>query len=323
MAAGRDALAKMLEEAGWIRRLAGGLAAGDGDDVAQDAWLVALGSPPSTDEPVRPWFAAVIRRLAHTRRRSAARRQERERAEALAAAAVTAKDPGAADAGELLRVIGELVGELDEPYRSTILYRYYEGLSSSDISARLNVPAGTVRWRLKEAIAKLRARLDERTSGGRAAWMGLLVSLPASKLVAKGASPMIAALKLGAAASILIGGAVAVHFKTRPHASAPAVVVAQAAPAPAQHDDAPSLQAAQDAYVAGNFDEAIDLARKAMQAGAEPKKGFRIVGASNCFLKNAAGAHEAYDQLDPKGRTFIRYVCRNNEVELPDGKPVM
>ena len=47
--------------------------------------------------------------------------------------------------------------ELDEPYRTTLLLRYGEMLSSVEIARRQQVPAGTVRWRLKSAVDRLRA----------------------------------------------------------------------------------------------------------------------------------------------------------------------
>jgi hypothetical protein len=46
-----------------------------------------------------------------------------------------------------------------------VTLRYLEGLSAAQIARRERIPAGTVRWRLKEGLDRLRARLD-RTSGG-------------------------------------------------------------------------------------------------------------------------------------------------------------
>ena len=44
---------------------------------------------------------------------------------------------------------------LDEPYRTVILLRFYEGLSSAEISRREGIPAGTIRWRLKQGLKEL------------------------------------------------------------------------------------------------------------------------------------------------------------------------
>src|SRR5213075_1521425 len=72
---------------------------------------------------------------------------------------------------ELQQGLARLVAELDEPYRSTILLRFAEGLTPSQIARRLSIPAGTVRWRLKEALARLRSELDRMHKGDRRAWM--------------------------------------------------------------------------------------------------------------------------------------------------------
>src|SRR5207344_2472014 len=63
-------------------------------------------------------------------------------------------------AAEVQTRLARAVLELDEPYRSTVLYRFHEGLEASEIAARLGVPVETVRTRLKRAIEKLRERMD-------------------------------------------------------------------------------------------------------------------------------------------------------------------
>src|SRR6185436_7107507 len=94
--------------------------------------------------------------------------------------AVGAEEEAVTDPEELLarhqalRVVAELVAELDEPFRSTILLCYGEGLEPSEVARRLGVPAGTVRWRLKRALDLLRERLDARHDGDRRRWVLLL-----------------------------------------------------------------------------------------------------------------------------------------------------
>src|SRR5438046_669887 len=61
---------------------------------------------------------------------------------------------------QLQRRLATLVWELEEPYRSTILMRFYEDMASPEIAAKVGVPAGTVRWRLSEGVRRLRAGLD-------------------------------------------------------------------------------------------------------------------------------------------------------------------
>ena len=107
-------------------------------------------------------FRRIARNLVVSRRR---RRHRSAGREAVAGALLTV---GAATPGELLeraqmhRLIVELVLALEEPVRGTVLARYFDGRASSDIARDIGVPAGTVRWRLKQGLDQLRSRLAER-----------------------------------------------------------------------------------------------------------------------------------------------------------------
>jgi AcrR family transcriptional regulator len=70
------------------------------------------------------------------------------------------------------RRITELVLALDEPFRSTLLLRYYEGRTAAQIARAAEVPPGTVRWRLKTGLDRVRAELDR---GEDRRWRALLV----------------------------------------------------------------------------------------------------------------------------------------------------
>src|SRR5262249_29499559 len=113
---------------------------------------------------------------------------------------------------ELQQLLGRLVGELDEPFRSTILLRFAEDLTPTQIARRLAIPASTVRWRLKEALARLRAQLDALHRGDRRAWLAALAPLAmpraASKPVVPLAIPAVGAAVAGALACVVwtVGG---------------------------------------------------------------------------------------------------------------------
>ncbi len=165
---------ELLRHAAWIRRLARGLVA-DGataDDLVQEAYVAALRRPPAQRGSLRPWLARVVRNAAAQRARSGARRAAREeRAERPSSV------PGPEDWAQRLeteRRLTAALAELAEPFRSTLMLRYYEGLTSVEIAARDGVPAGTVRWRQKRALELLRERLDD-AFGDRSTWsLGLL-----------------------------------------------------------------------------------------------------------------------------------------------------
>jgi RNA polymerase sigma-70 factor (ECF subfamily) len=331
-----DLAAALLSEAGWVRRVAARMVrdGSSADDVAQDAWVLALKQRPDASMTLRGWLTEVMRRLAHTRARAEARRRARELSDE------TSDAPGAdrlLEKAELLHRIGQMVGELDEPYRSTVLWRYFEGASAAEIARRDGVPAGTVRWRLKVALDQLRARLGREVDRDRALRAlvpiggtggGLMV--PALKL----AIPALKVAAIGVVAAAGVGATVVVvqHSRAAPAVdAAPAVAAAPAVgpPPSTRASDDPSagaegdnlLQRAQDAYIHGEFDDAIELAKQARAQ--DPAKAARIMGASSCFKGDAAGATDAWHALDDHGRKFIEYVCKRNDVTLPTGDPVL
>lgn len=92
----------------------------------------------------------------------------------------------------------------------------------------------------------------------------------------------------------------------------PASDEASSTPSPAAEK---LLQDAQDAYVHGQYANAIETARKA--AKSEPLKAWRIIGAASCFLKDRNGAMSAWNKLGPQERSFLKYVCSRNAITVP------
>lgn len=149
----------LLAHADWLRRLATHVARGaDADELIQDTWIAALRSPPDGDRPPRPWLAEVLRNFARRRGNVEQRRRSAE----VASPGLVPSAEEILERAEAQRILAELVVALPEPYRGTVMLRYYDGLSSAAIAAAQGVPAGTVRWRLKEALDRLRAGLDAR-----------------------------------------------------------------------------------------------------------------------------------------------------------------
>jgi RNA polymerase sigma factor (sigma-70 family) len=175
---------QLLAHADWLSALATRLVRdGDADDVLQETWMAALSShPPLEEGSARAWLSTVARNFARRRWRVTAARQRREQVVVEAPSEAPASSPE-----ELLlraqqqRTLADLVLALDEPFRGTIVMRYYEGKSAADIARALAIPAGTVRWRLKEAVDRLRARLDAQHDGDRERWRGIVgaLALPA------------------------------------------------------------------------------------------------------------------------------------------------
>ena len=87
------------------------------------------------------------------------------------------------------------------------------------------------------------------------------------------------------------------------------------APKPAADTDG-MIKDAMSEYVNGNYQKAIELARKANASGNNPK-AWRIIGASFCFQKNHDEAAKAWNHLGAMDRQFIKYVCDRNQIKLP------
>ena len=194
----------LLAHAAWIRALARGLV-GDSDtadDLVQDTWVAALRRRPGTDRPLRPWLARVVVNFARQRARreaAAPRRSPRDPAE-------LPSDEELATRAELQSKLVRCVLELREPYRSTVLLRYYEGLPAVEIARRQGLPDATVRSRLRRALRELRQRLDHLQEGGRRAWSLAFAPLVADRaLVASSLLQGAIAMKAGWKAGIAVG----------------------------------------------------------------------------------------------------------------------
>ncbi len=231
----------LLEHATWLRRLAAGIV-GDSaraDDVVQDTWVAALSRPPSLDRPVRPWLVRVLRNAARFRWRSDVNRSSREEAVAALGEQATPTSEELLARHELQQLLARLVGELDEPFRGTILLCYAEGLAPTQIARRLGIPASTVRWRLREGLEQLRRGLDLAHEGDRKAWLLALAPIalwPRTSHAAPGS-----ALAIGTAVAAVVLIVVATRSSNDAH---PTLVSARAAlPARPAHDIAPVITA--------------------------------------------------------------------------------
>ena len=165
----------LLAHRTWIRRLARNLCADhdEAEDLAQASWAtMAEGTPGSV---TKPWLGTVVRNLWRKRHLATARRQRRE-ADFSDQLSPVPTPESLVSSVEVERRLATLVLQLREPYRQTVLLRYFEGQSASEIAAGLGVPAGTVRWRLKVGLEKLRRLLDE-DHGDRSSWLSALAVL--------------------------------------------------------------------------------------------------------------------------------------------------
>lgn len=166
----------LLGQASWLRGLVRSLIedAARVDDVCQATLLQAWQHRPETTRNLRPWLAQVARNLSRRLRSREGQRATRE-----SRAAGPERSPSAAEVVERVEwqqaVVGLVMG-LEEPYRSTVLLRFWEGASPREVARRMGVPVETVRTRIRRGLAMLRMQLDRRFSE-RGAWVTALLPL--------------------------------------------------------------------------------------------------------------------------------------------------
>lgn len=251
----------LLEHSSWIRGLATQLASdpATADDLVQKTWLAALQRPPdSSRDPrsLRRWLAAVLRNFAHQEHRGAGRRGVHESRAALPSALPSTLDVVAR--ASVQREVVHAVLALDEPYRTTILLRFFDGLPPRTIAKQMRVPVDTVRTRVARGLARLRQLLDEGRDGDRTAWLAALVpflghpsSLVPNSLGTPGAPSALGATLVNAkiqiaAAVVVLGGALTLYLATRPDIEVtgiapPVVSAAGAAPVPSPESSSSTL----------------------------------------------------------------------------------
>lgn len=163
-------LENLLIHADWVRALARSLVRdpATADDVAQEVWRAALERPPAHDSNPRGWLASVARNAARALKRGDRRRDDRERksarSEALPSTARLVEE------ASLSRELAAVVIQLDEPYRTTLLLRWYREMDADAIAKAQGLSRETVRTRLRRGLEMLREKLDA-SHGGREAWL--------------------------------------------------------------------------------------------------------------------------------------------------------
>lgn len=250
----------LLEHLDWVRSLARRLVNDPGlaEDLTQETCLRALDAPGPRADRVQGWLATILRNLAHRIRRRDAHR--------LAAEEAAARREPSQDSPELVsevvehRAIVDHLLALQEPYRTTLLLRYYEGLTPTLIAERQGLAIATVKTRLRRGLQTLRARVgrpeEERRTFGL--WFAMLLDRGADRITSASANTQVAfAVAASAAlvcAMVAVGagsrGADPVHAIGRGAARAPgegATVRLAHVDAPADRDALHSIDPETDA----------------------------------------------------------------------------
>jgi RNA polymerase sigma-70 factor (ECF subfamily) len=185
------------------------------DDIVQQTWLAALERGPTHQLALRSWLARVVKNFALKRRVSERRRNLRERNSARPERVPSTAEILEREAAR--RSVVDAVLALEEPYRTTLVLRYFEDRPPRAIAKRLALPVETVRTRTRRALERLREELDRRHGGDRGQWMRSLLPLASISSTASllgglmGAAAQLsgvvlvtAKVKIGIAATVLV-----------------------------------------------------------------------------------------------------------------------
>lgn len=135
------------------------------EEVAQEvfleAWKMAKRYDARQGTPAA-WINTIAHRRAIDRVRSVERSVQRDQRHAEGELQTTAPDVSdlvvARDEGDRVR---KAMAELPEAQRVALALAYFEGRTQREVAEMLDVPLGTVKTRMRDAMKKLRIHLDE------------------------------------------------------------------------------------------------------------------------------------------------------------------
>jgi RNA polymerase sigma factor (sigma-70 family) len=133
---------------------------GAAEDIAQEVFVDFWRRPERFDPhraPLRGWLCMIARRrgIDWVRRRRA---QESAR--------LAVRDPVPAGfeddvlASTAYKQVRKAVADLPDPHRQAILLAYYDGLTYREVAEALNIPEGTAKWRMRNALHRIGEQLE-------------------------------------------------------------------------------------------------------------------------------------------------------------------
>jgi RNA polymerase sigma-70 factor (ECF subfamily) len=137
----------------------------DAADITQATFLSAWHGRESYDParaPFKSWLTAIARRrsIDHLRKPVAAREvATAEQHEYQAGVAVAGSDHSEQVVDRI--VVRDELANLDDPARTIVELAFYDQLTHSEISARLDLPLGTVKSHLRRSLTRLKTRLED------------------------------------------------------------------------------------------------------------------------------------------------------------------
>lgn len=140
------------------------------EEVSQEVYVEAWTSAPKFDASrgsVGGWLNTIAHRRAIDRVRSAQRSSQRDQRHAEAELSLVQADTSdlviARDEGQRVR---DALLTLPEAQRTAVQLAYFEGRTHREVAEFLEVPLGTVKTRIRDAMRRLRTQLAETGTGG-------------------------------------------------------------------------------------------------------------------------------------------------------------
>lgn len=133
----------------------------EADELSQEILFTAVRELAKLKDESRfePWFWGVARNVTKTFRRYMGKQRAMYFYDTLED--LPYEDEYGNENEELYDSLRTKIAMLSETYRNIIILYYYDGLSTKQISEKLNIPEGTLTWRLSEARRKLKKECTE------------------------------------------------------------------------------------------------------------------------------------------------------------------
>lgn len=133
----------------------------EADELSQEILFTAIRELPKLrdDSKFEPWLWGIASNVTKSFRRSMGKNRTLYSFDVLDD--MPYEDFDDSENEEIYDVLRTKIAMLSEIYRDIIILHYYDSLSTKEISDKLNIPEGTVTWRLSEGRKKLKKELND------------------------------------------------------------------------------------------------------------------------------------------------------------------
>ena len=132
----------------------------EADELSQEILYTAVKELPKLrdEQKLEPWLWGLAGNVTKSYRRFMGKQRAMYSYDTLET--LTCEDEFPEGQEEVYDSLRTKIAQLSAMYRDIIVFYYYDGLSVKQISEKLNIPEGTITWRLSEARKKLKKECD-------------------------------------------------------------------------------------------------------------------------------------------------------------------